>query len=292
MWLVVLIFATPVSGICDSQSQKSVFLNKLEGKKLSANVSKSILVFDEFSCIRECFHLLGSCFSINFNKIKRKDGLYWCHLLDVKQQKDAAEVSDSEYVFIKIKTACDTTDCLNGGTCQLNYENSTAKCACLSDYTGNRCQINCTTALGMEDKGIPDSQISASSERTVYHAARFGRLHQEWAEGLTVGAWSPVSDQLGEYLQVDLMRATRITGVATQGRGGSYLFVRRYQLKHSLDGTSWNVYPKELVGNTEQYAVVRNFLSEVFTARFVRFCPTIWEHIICMRVEVYGCVEE
>ncbi|EDO37760.1 predicted protein [Nematostella vectensis] len=161
---------------------------------------------------------------------------------------------------------------------------------------------DCTTALGMEDKGIPDSQISASSERTVYHAARFGRLHQEWAEGLTVGAWSPVSDQLGEYLQVDLMRATRITGVATQGRGGSYLFVRRYQLKHSLDGTSWNTIKKVsnvsgggkemLVGNTEEYAVVRNFLSEVFTARFVRFCPTIWEHIICMRVEVYGCVEE
>ncbi|EDO27716.1 predicted protein, partial [Nematostella vectensis] len=76
------------------------------------------------------------------------------------------------------------------------------------------------------------------SEYDQFNAPKFGRLHQKSINGITIGAWVPKASRVGEYLQIDLLQAMRINGVATQGRGTIMNWVKTYEIKYSLDGTS------------------------------------------------------
>lgn len=77
---------------------------------------------------------------------------------------------------------------------------------------------DCQEALGMEDYGIPNEQVRASSEWNSNHAAIQGRLHYKPPSGKQ-GAWSAKENDKNQWLQIDLGSVfTRVTGVATQGR--------------------------------------------------------------------------
>ena len=101
----------------------------------------------------------------------------------------------------------------------------------------------------MEDGRIKDSQIINSSvlqERTPYGwQARLKQNILKW------GAWCP--DNTGgkmneknydQYIQIDLLNLTKITGIATQGReyrnGREY--VRDYKISYRRDGGAWYFY--------------------------------------------------
>ena len=61
--------------------------------------------------------------------------------------------------------------------------------------------LDCTTAVGMEDGRIADSQITASSTYND-HRPKFGRLHNRTnREKRKWGAWCS-NDDPNEYLQV------------------------------------------------------------------------------------------
>ena len=59
----------------------------------------------------------------------------------------------------------------------------------------------CNSPLGLEDKSIPDSDITASSEWDRYHCPKLARLNTV-ETGLYQGAWSAKFRIPGEWLQV------------------------------------------------------------------------------------------
>ncbi|XP_078598280.1 uncharacterized protein LOC144874226 isoform X4 [Branchiostoma floridae x Branchiostoma japonicum] len=159
---------------------------------------------------------------------------------------------------------------------------------------------SCSTPLGL-GKGsgysLPDAAFTASS--TLSLAAwsagpENARLHQEDDyDRNRVGSWCAGSSDYGEYLQIDLGRTKRITGVATQGRPKQFEHVKSYNLAYSHDSRTWydymeGGYVKTFEGNCDHLTAVTNRVSEPLTARFLRFIvqDNEWP---CLRAEVYGC---
>ena len=52
----------------------------------------------------------------------------------------------------------------------------------------------------------------------------------------TAGAWSPLSLDSGQWIQVDLGNITMVTKIATQGRQDAAQWVTEYKVSYSLDG--------------------------------------------------------
>ena len=93
----------------------------------------------------------------------------------------------------------------------------------------------------MESGAILDSQISASSEWDINLPAQQARLH---FVKTVYGAWSARSNDIHQWLQVDLLNTTRVSGIATQGRNGRSCsqWVTKYKLKYSEDGQAFKFY--------------------------------------------------
>ena len=103
-------------------------------------------------------------------------------------------------------------------------------------------------ALGMESGAIADSQITASSEWNVYHSSKRSRLYTKDI-GIKTGrgAWSSLTSDLNQWLQVDLGKITPVTHVATQGRSSwsPVQMVTKYKLQFSDDGASFLFYKRQ-----------------------------------------------
>lgn len=93
--------------------------------------------------------------------------------------------------------------------------------------------------LGMESGEIADAQISASSQWDTNHAAIQGRLNFKVGGGKT-GAWSSRSNDLNQWLLVDLVSFTTVAGVATQGCNQQW--VTSFNLQYSVDGVIFQFY--------------------------------------------------
>ena len=83
-------------------------------------------------------------------------------------------------------------------------------------------------------------------------------------------AWCPGEDTSEQYLQIDLGATHNITHVATQGRhatGGS-CWVTQYNMSHSLNGSSWDMYMEDetvkVITGTRLYNLDHIALCEVF----------------------------
>ncbi|KAL9950408.1 hypothetical protein ACROYT_G042896 [Oculina patagonica] len=156
----------------------------------------------------------------------------------------------------------------------------------------------CQKALGMESGSIADSQINASSEYSTLHAAALGRLHLQAAAIDRRGAWSALTNDVNQWLQIDLIGQYRVTRVATQGRSDPPQWVTRYQLQYSNNTLNFQDYKehgqeatKNFTGNTDRHTVVSHDLKPPITVRYIRFRPVAWNLWISMRVELYGCHE-
>ena len=101
-------------------------------------------------------------------------------------------------------------------------------------------------ALGMESDVIPNSQLRASSQRNQVSGPSRGRLNVKESNSL-VGAWVALSDNLNQWLQIDLgNRNTNFTHVATQGRNAfSTQWVTKYNLEFSDDGVNFQYYEEQ-----------------------------------------------
>ena len=104
----------------------------------------------------------------------------------------------------------------------------------------------CSSALGLEDLRIQDSQLTAQSYyeslsigggQSVDTEPKCARLNKNNC------AWCAPRGN-GQYLQVDLSHDFLITGIATQGLEAlSDYYVRRYKVSHSRDGHTWRTFP-------------------------------------------------
>lgn len=192
---------------------------------------------------------------------------------------------------------CSSQPCKNGGTC-LDLDGDFA-CKCPSIYLGKTCHLRCVNLLGMESRAIADTQMSASS-------VHFGFLGlQRWGPELArlnnkgiVNAWTSSNFDRNPWIQTNLLRRMRISGIATQGarRVGRAEFVRAYKVAYSLDGHEFVFIKDEerdqdkvFPGNVDNDNSVTNLFSPPITAQYIRIHPVVCRRGCTMRFELIGC---
>ena len=99
----------------------------------------------------------------------------------------------------------------------------------------------CNTPLGLQSGRLPNSKITASSERSIYYAARLGRLGRK-KQGRYMGGWGARLKNSYQWLKVDFGRVLKITKILTQGRQDYSEWVRYFNVSSSLDGYHWQYY--------------------------------------------------
>ena len=103
--------------------------------------------------------------------------------------------------------------------------------------------IGCVAPLGMDSGAITDAQISASSQWDNNHGASRARLHMQLNHKTRQrGAWSSRTNDLNQWLQINLGGYTTLTRVATQGRSDHDQWVTKYRLQYSDDGVIFQFY--------------------------------------------------
>uniref|UniRef100_UPI0037E93BC0 discoidin, CUB and LCCL domain-containing protein 2 n=1 Tax=Semicossyphus pulcher TaxID=241346 RepID=UPI0037E93BC0 len=158
----------------------------------------------------------------------------------------------------------------------------------------------CYGTLGLESGGVADTQLSVSS---VWEWHNIIGQHSVWAR---TGArlkkaglpWAPAQSDHQQWLQVDLKREKRITGIITSGstlREYQY-YVSAYRVLYSNDGQQWRTYreanstqDKIFQGNINYLHEVRNNFIPPIEAQFVRIYPTAWHQRIALKLELLGC---
>ncbi|XP_019729576.1 milk fat globule EGF and factor V/VIII domain containing b isoform X4 [Hippocampus comes] len=192
---------------------------------------------------------------------------------------------------------CARQPCQNGGSCR-DLEGD-FKCHCPSPYVGKHCQLRCISLLGMEGGGVAESQISASSVRyTFLGLQRWGpELARLNMKGL-VNAWSPAPHDRNPWLQVNLQRKMRLTGIVTQGasRVGTAEFVKAFKVASSLDGKTYTVYRTEdqskdqiFSANLDNDGTKTNVFDPPVVAQYVRIIPVVCRKACTLRLELVGC---
>ncbi|XP_078118780.1 coagulation factor V [Sander vitreus] len=161
------------------------------------------------------------------------------------------------------------------------------------------CELDgCSVPLGMESRLIEDHQITASSTATSWYSGPWrpslARLNTQG----TINAWQAKHGNMNQWLQVELTKIKKITGIMTQGAKslGKEMYVMSYALQYSTNGIKWNQYTddesipsKTFLGNTNNNDHVKNYIYPPIFSRFVRIIPISWMNSITMRIELLGC---
>jgi len=89
-----------------------------------------------------------------------------------------------------------------------------------------------------------------------------------------------------------LGRDFKITGIATQGfEALSDYYVKRYRVSHSRNGLRWSIFQQVMKGNRDGRSVMRHNFTPPVYARYIRVYPKTYKYRICMRMELYGCLD-
>lgn len=160
------------------------------------------------------------------------------------------------------------------------------------------CDLNsCSLPLGLEEKKIPDSSFSASSSHSTFlrsWSPHLARLHQSGG----ANAWRPKNNNPHEWLQVDLGKVKRITGIITQGARSLFtqMMVTEFSVTFSQNGESWSSVLEEsshreriFSGNSDPDEEVFTVFEPPLFARYLRIHPRGWVNDIALRLEVLGC---
>ncbi|XP_010176531.1 EGF-like repeat and discoidin I-like domain-containing protein 3, partial [Antrostomus carolinensis] len=161
----------------------------------------------------------------------------------------------------------------------------------------------CSEPLGMKSGHIQDYQITASSVFRTLNMDMFtweprkARLDKQGK----VNAWTSGHNDQSQWLQVDLLVPTKITGIITQGAKdfGHVQFVGSYKLAYSNDGEHWIIYQDEkqkkdkvFQGNFDNDTHRKNVIDPPIYARHIRILPWSWYGRITLRSELLGCTVE
>ncbi|NWH61637.1 FA8 factor, partial [Geococcyx californianus] len=158
------------------------------------------------------------------------------------------------------------------------------------------CDLNsCSIPLGMENKGIPDQRISASSYSTSVFSSWSPSRARLNLQGRT-NAWRPKSNSPSEWLQVDFEVTKKVTAIITQGAKAvfTHMFVKEFAVSSSQDGVHWISVLKDgkekiFKANQDHTSTVVNTLDPPLYARYVRIHPHQWHNHIALRIEFLGC---
>uniref|UniRef100_A0A8C7DQ53 Milk fat globule EGF and factor V/VIII domain containing b n=1 Tax=Oncorhynchus kisutch TaxID=8019 RepID=A0A8C7DQ53_ONCKI len=192
---------------------------------------------------------------------------------------------------------CANQPCQNGGSCR--DLNGDFNCRCPSPYVGKHCQLRCISLLGMEGGGIAESQISASS-------VHYGFLGlQRWGSELArlnnkglVNAWTSASYDRNPWIEINMQRKMRFTGIVTQGasRMGSAEFIKAFKVASSLDGRTYTMYRLDrqtkdtvFVGNVDNDSTKTNLFEPPIISQYFRIIPVVCRKACTLRFELVGC---
>lgn len=160
--------------------------------------------------------------------------------------------------------------------------------------------------LGMKSGAIQDSQLTDSSHRHHYKKpslwsssadARLDQIHTKDR----FGGWHPASNAGGyfkQWIQVDLLEATNVTGIVTQGRalGDKYdQWAASYKIHYGDDVENLRPILNEngdhmiFPGNFDRDTKKMNFFPVPITARYVRVMVWSFHRVPVLRVELLGC---
>ncbi|XP_068954669.1 lactadherin isoform X3 [Petaurus breviceps papuanus] len=207
---------------------------------------------------------------------------------------------------------CTPNPCQNNGQCRVVTESRRGDvfaqyvCDCPEEYEGSHCQrasrSTCNMPLGMEGGAIADYQISASSVHYSFLGMqRWGpELARLNAKGI-VNAWTASNYDKNPWIQVNLLRKMRITGIMTQGasRTGSSEYLRTFKVAYSDDGHIFEFIqePNQLrdqvfVGNIDNSGQKTNIFDPPLVTQFVRIAPVVCRRACTLRFELFGCEVE
>ena len=97
----------------------------------------------------------------------------------------------------------------------------------------------CNRPVGIQNGRIRNSAMSSSSRWDNYHAPWLARLHRA-RSGRLMGAWSSRPNNHYQFLQVDMGRSMKLSGINTQGRQDADQWVTAYFILYSSDGTHFS----------------------------------------------------
>ena len=97
----------------------------------------------------------------------------------------------------------------------------------------------CNRPVGIQNGRIKNSAMTASSQWDVNHASWLARLHRA-RRGRLMGAWSSRHNNHHQWLQIDMGRFTKCSGINTQGRQDADQWVTAYQILYGSDGTRFS----------------------------------------------------
>ena len=90
----------------------------------------------------------------------------------------------------------------------------------------------------MQSGRIKNAAITASSQWDKNHASWLARLGN-MRRGRLMGAWSAKKNNHNQWIQVDLHRSMKVTGLATQGRYEAAQWVTAFHVLYSADGVKF-----------------------------------------------------
>ncbi|KAI8521387.1 hypothetical protein Bbelb_011410 [Branchiostoma belcheri] len=152
----------------------------------------------------------------------------------------------------------------------------------------------CNKPLGLEAYAIGDAQLNASASLDLDHRAQRGRLNLR-TDANGGGGWAAAASDANEWIEIDLLYPTKMTGLVTQGTFDLVRWVTTYEVMYSLDRLNWGIItgingaPKVFQGNTDQNTEVHTYLDTPIVTRFVRVWPKTWHNGIGLRLELLGC---
>ncbi|KAM4826376.1 lactadherin [Thomomys bottae] len=220
------------------------------------------------------------------------------------------------------KGPCSPNPCHHDAECQVARDGLRGDvfisyiCRCPRGYSGTHCEtrepwnsqgsplaahpsVPCAMPLGMEGGAISDSQISASS----VHLGFLGL--QRWGPELArlrrsglVNAWTASNYDKKPWIQVNLLRKMRVTGVVTQGasRAGTSEYLKAFKVAYSLDGRKFQFIQnedgsadKEFSGNMDNNSLKVNMFEVPLETQYVRLFPVACHRGCTLRFELVGC---
>lgn len=154
----------------------------------------------------------------------------------------------------------------------------------------------CNTSLGMQNKKIQDSSITASSQLSINHVPSLARL-----DGVQ-GAWCSAPTDNLPYIEILLSEEKFLTLIKTQGSKKDLRWATKYEIRYQKDG-KWIVYRRTdgtqtFDGNVGIASVNGIALQPQIRTRSVRIYPKFplsldgdasLANVSCLRLELYGC---
>jgi hypothetical protein len=111
-----------------------------------------------------------------------------------------------------------------------------------------------------------------------------------------MGHWSPVQNDLNQYLQIEFPSLTPIYGIIVRGSSILSQYVTSFKVLYSLyDGTFFHVIedengnPQIFSGSVDSNTPVKNIFKTPAEAKFLRIYPLSYHGSMALRVEVLGC---